>query len=80
MLQEELKRDTPEFGGFDRAHLSVCLLCCLLFILLGGLDFKKKKFNKIPTIFFFRRIKNWLLFFVLKAEKHKLEKLKLCFT
>lgn len=53
MLLEELKRDTPEFGGFDRAHLSVCLLCCLLFILLGGLDFKKKKFNKIPTIFFF---------------------------
>lgn len=52
MLLEELKRDTPEFGGFDRAHLSVCLLCCLLFILLGGLDLKKKSLIKFLLFFF----------------------------
>lgn len=36
MLLEELKRDTPEFGGFGRAVTSavcvcLCLHCCFLY-------------------------------------------------
>ena len=54
MLLEELKRDTPEFGGFDSACLSVCLLCCLLLNLLGGLDFRKKKSLVNFLLFFFK--------------------------
>lgn len=32
VLLEELKRDTSEFGGFDRTSVSACVyVCCLMY-------------------------------------------------